>query len=48
MYEDILGPKSVDELRKIRNRKFTIEKKEKEEDQLDLFEDLELELEEIE
>jgi hypothetical protein len=49
MYDDILGP--VDELREIRSRKFNLKTKEKpkeELEELDLFEDLGLELEDIE
>ena len=45
MYDDILGPKSVDDLRKIKNRKFDFEpKKEKnEEDEFGIFEEFALE-----
>jgi hypothetical protein len=48
MYDDILGKAS--DIREIKNRKFNIEnqKKEEELDQLDLFEDLILEMEDME
>lgn len=45
MYDDILG--EVDKIKEIKNRRFDIDKQEKKEDlELDLFEDLELEMEE--
>ena len=46
MYDDILG--EVDKLRENRNRKFNTKEEEKEEEQLGLFEDLVLEMEDIE
>jgi len=47
MYDDILG--EVDKIKEIKSRKFSIKKEEKkEEDQLGLFEDLVLEMDDLE
>jgi hypothetical protein len=43
MYDDILG--ETDKIREIRNRKFNNKKEEKEDIEFDLFEDLDLEME---